>query len=106
LAVPAYGRNDILNPWILDIAAALTMMVLVLLVFGKAALLSLTIIRRGMTLRDGAGGVFLAVFMLFFATIFYVVFPYYLFIFHFNLACGTYILTQIYYTVKNFHQWN
>jgi len=95
-----------LNPWILDIAASLTMMVLVLMVFGKAALLSLTIIRRGITLREGAGGIFLAIFMFFFAAIFYVVFPYYLFIFHFKLACVIYILTQIYYTVKNFHQWN
>ena len=95
-----------MNPWILDIAASLTMMVLVLMVFGKAALLSLTIIRRGITLREGAGGIFLAIFMFFFAAIFYVVFPYYLFIFHFKLACVIYILTQIYYTVKNFHQWN
>ncbi len=95
-----------MNSWLLDVAAAFIMMTLVLLVFGKAALLSLTIIRRGLTLREGAGGLFLAVFMFFFAAIFYIVFPYYLFMFHFKLACGIYILTQIFYTVKNYHQWN
>ena len=95
-----------MNSWLLDVAAAVIMMTLVLLVFGKAALLSLTIIRRGLTLREGAGGLFLAVFMFFFAAIFYIVFPYYLFMFHFKLACGIYILTQIFYTVKNYHQWN
>jgi hypothetical protein len=88
-----------LEPWILDILAAGIMLVLVRLVFGKAALLAVTIIWRGVTLREGTGGIFLAVFMFFFAAIFYVVFPYYLFIFHLQLAGGVYVLTQVYYLV-------
>jgi hypothetical protein len=95
-----------LEPWLLDIIAAIAMLGAVLLVFGKAALLSLTIVWRGVTLKEGTGGIFLAVFMLFFASIFYVVFPYYLFLFHLQFACAVYSATQLYYTLKHFRQWN